>query len=89
MGERDCRELKPWRDGGVTDGPPRSCQRISQSPAALADQPTVSSPVLTESAPYFAALVISSWITSATTEKARASSETEGPLTTIVPPLVR
>ncbi|WP_306226570.1 hypothetical protein [Bosea beijingensis] len=28
---------KPWRDGGVTGGPPRSCQMISQSPPTLAD----------------------------------------------------
>jgi hypothetical protein len=60
------REPKPRRDGGVTGGPPSSRHSIliQGSPPSSREntrQVTWTEPVGTESAPYLAALVVSSW----------------------------
>jgi hypothetical protein len=59
---------KPMRWGGANRGPPRSCQRnssLGSSPSSSTDQRISSVPPGVESAPYLAAFVHSSWMTSA------------------------
>jgi hypothetical protein len=69
----------PVRDGFSTRGPPRSVQLIRQSPSGAIVHATASVPSGTDSDPYFAALVISSWTTSAITPNVRSSSPTGRP----------
>ena len=56
---------KPRRSGGFTGGPPSSRHSMRRSPEGSSDHVTVKRPPLRLSAPYFAALVIISWNTSA------------------------
>src|SRR6478735_8977321 len=79
----------PVRFGGVTIGPPLSRHSSTQSPLSDIFQLMVSLAPVVESDPYFAALVASSWRTSAMTENDRVSSHRLGPSKKIALPLPR
>ena len=52
---------KPDREGGTTAGPPVSAQRIASAPPSRRVPAMEMRPAGAESAPYFTALVASSW----------------------------
>src|SRR5262245_46974964 len=51
---------KPLRVGGLTGGPPASVQRSTSCPSSTFDHSTRTCPVVTDRAPYLAALVANS-----------------------------
>src|SRR6185312_14249517 len=81
---------KPVREGPVTGGPPLSTQSMSsvRRVASMVTRQVASTlPPNTDSAPYFTALVVSSWIAMASETASRAGISTGGPLSEMRPSL--
>src|SRR5262245_47668172 len=78
---------KPLRDGGVTAGPPDSVQWIANWRSGRTSQDTSTTPLLVDSAPYLAALVVSSWIAMPSTSAHLGLSVRFGPDTLMLPAL--
>ncbi|MEI9804307.1 MAG: hypothetical protein WDN48_07370 [Pseudolabrys sp.] len=81
-------EPKPRRSGSTTAGPPcsihsiRSVDRRSASPAAVCQRISMRPPG-TDSAPYLAALVVSSWNAIDSVSTARGRNTTSSPRSTM------